>query len=200
MGRKYPRFLYSEALNTKSEGPFIIHTLPPRFITKPEFDKQRNLTDFALIDNWDNAETITRWAIQEEMRKWFYFSGRQYSQHPKDKILVQLAACEFIKDYHTNYSVEQAAEIVSICFPTKTKTINDHHSSYGLKHLLERISSIFISINMNRKYCSNDTMKAAFDYHGFKSVADGPNCSYNISEKDFENINELTMQKKDLQC
>jgi hypothetical protein len=34
MARKYPRFLYSNPLNTKSPGPFLIHTLFPRVIFK----------------------------------------------------------------------------------------------------------------------------------------------------------------------
>lgn len=32
MARKLPRFLFSDPKNTKSKGPFIIHTLEPRLI------------------------------------------------------------------------------------------------------------------------------------------------------------------------
>jgi hypothetical protein len=34
MARNYPRFLYSNPQNTKSEGPFIVHTIFPRSIFK----------------------------------------------------------------------------------------------------------------------------------------------------------------------
>jgi hypothetical protein len=34
MARDYPRFLYSNPQNTKSKGPFIVHTLFPRAIIK----------------------------------------------------------------------------------------------------------------------------------------------------------------------
>jgi hypothetical protein len=34
MARNYPRFLYSNPENTKSKGPFIVHTLEPRVILK----------------------------------------------------------------------------------------------------------------------------------------------------------------------
>ncbi len=32
MARGYPRFLYSNPQNTKSEGPFIVHTLYPKAV------------------------------------------------------------------------------------------------------------------------------------------------------------------------
>jgi len=190
MGRKYPRFLYCDAMNTKSEGPFIIHALHPKFICKPDFDKKRNVTALLLIDNWDNAGLEERWKVEEEIRKWFHFSGRQYSSHPKDRLLVQLSLLDFLKEYEIAYSIEEAIDVIRICFPTKTKTINDKHSSYGLKHLLEHISELHTPKN-TKKYCSNDTMKAAFEAEGFNFTTNGPNCSYNISEKDFNNIHEL---------
>lgn len=34
MSREYPRFLFSNPKNTKSKGPFIIHTLEPELIMK----------------------------------------------------------------------------------------------------------------------------------------------------------------------
>jgi hypothetical protein len=32
MARNYPRFLYSNPQNTKSKGPFIVHTLYPKAV------------------------------------------------------------------------------------------------------------------------------------------------------------------------
>ena len=34
MSRGYPRFLYSHPKNTKDEGPFIVHTLEPKFVVR----------------------------------------------------------------------------------------------------------------------------------------------------------------------
>ncbi len=41
MARKFPRFLITQELgNTKSKGPFIIHTIYPKYISKIHKDKQ----------------------------------------------------------------------------------------------------------------------------------------------------------------
>ena len=34
MAREYPRFIFSNPKNTKSEGPFLVHTLDPYIIFK----------------------------------------------------------------------------------------------------------------------------------------------------------------------
>lgn len=197
MGRKHPRFLYCEAVETKSEGPFIIHALPPKFICKPSFDEKRNLTGVRYLEWWDEEPILgTRWKIEEEIRTWFRYCGRKYSTHPQDVLLSKLSELQFLKEYQTPYTVEQATIVVKICFPTELKNINHSHSSYGLKHLLERISEMFTS-DYNRKYCSNDTMKAAFEKAGFsieRNSPHSPNYSYNISDKDFRNIDLLTQR------
>ncbi len=191
MGRKYPRFLYCDAVNTKNEGPFIIHTLPPRFICKPEFDRKRNIIDIKQVDDWGESSFSERYGVYDDLRTWFNFSGRQSSAHPKDRLHTQLASFDFLKDSSNNFTVEQAIAVIDVCFPTKNKNINENHSSYGLKHLMERISEMYTEGD-NRKYCSNDTTKEAFEKQGFQFVTKGPNCWYNISEKDYNNINELT--------
>lgn len=42
MSRQFPRFLFSNPKNTKSKGPFIVHTLEPRIIIRvakvPNYD------------------------------------------------------------------------------------------------------------------------------------------------------------------
>ena len=55
------------------------------------------------------------------------------------------------------------------------KTINRHHTSYGLKHIAERFLGFYVS---------NDDMKAAMVACGFeaKQVSE-LNCSYNVSER-----------------
>lgn len=34
MAREFPRFLFSNPKNTKSKGPFVVHTLHPKFIVR----------------------------------------------------------------------------------------------------------------------------------------------------------------------
>jgi hypothetical protein len=36
MARGYPRFIFADTKNTKSDGPFVIHLLEPRLIYKVE--------------------------------------------------------------------------------------------------------------------------------------------------------------------
>lgn len=53
MARKFPRFLFSNPKNTKSEGPFIIHTMEPRFIAKVDIIERPHLFDIELLESWD---------------------------------------------------------------------------------------------------------------------------------------------------
>ena len=191
MGRKHPRFLYCEAIDTKSEGPFVIHALQPKFICRLSFDEKRNITGVHYLDYWDETDMQTRFDTENDLIKWYNFSGRKNSSHPKDILLAQLSELSFLKEYQNEYTIDEAVQIINICFPTKVKAINQSHSSYGLKHLLERISEKYTP-GYNRKYCSNDTMKSAFEIAGFKFTVDGPNCSYNISEKEYKDISILT--------
>ncbi len=73
-------------------------------------------------------------------------------------------------------------------FVTEVKTINKHHTNYGLKHLFERlIGSIYIS---------NGEFTVAMIYCGFDfKVIDIPmNCNFNISEKDCKVIDKIVNQ------
>ncbi len=185
MARKYPKFLWSNPTNTKSDGPFIIHTQRPRFIAKPHFTEQRYFHSISILEMWDDDLGPFDPEVNEakaELFQWFEHSGRQMSIHPDDKIIWEISRLPFLKDNQVEFTVEQAREIVRILFPSKTKVIYPSSNSYGFKHLLERISG---SLNKgNRKYCSNDTMKKAFELEGFKMQADGPNAFMNLSAKE----------------
>jgi len=65
----------------------------------------------------------------------------------------------------------------------KIKSINKRHTSYGLKHIVER------AINF---YISNDAFIAAAVYSGFdvKLIDDSPNVLFNISEKSIKNFSK----------
>lgn len=184
MARKYPKLLWSNPSNTKSSGPFVVHTQYPRFIAKPHFDEKRNLIDTSIIEIWEKESTqIDTWEIQKGIPMWFNESGRYQSIHEDDKLICGLSRLEFLKENSGHYTVEEARQVLQVLFPVKATTIYHGSSSYGLKHLLEHISGAF-GIRHNYKYCGNDTMIKAFEQEGFRSVyEDGsPNPHFNITK------------------
>lgn len=192
MARKYPKFLWSNPTNAKSDGPFIVHTQEPRFLAKPHFDEQRNLNSITILEMWDNTYghfDPEVQEIEEEIFKWFEHSGRSISIHPHDKILWEISRLEYLKENRIDFTVEQVREVLRILFPSMSKIIYKSSNSYGFKHLFERISG---SVNKgNRKYCSNDTAIEAFKLEGFKLVMDGPNAFMNLSAKEVKTARTL---------
>ena len=185
MGRKYPRFLYSEPTDSKSEGPFVVHTLPPRFVCKLEFDHRRYLTSVHYVGNWEDVDYSVRDEVFQELRKWYNFSGRKQSSHPKDKILVNLETLDFLKNSE-NFTVEQVAQVIKICFPSKATTINKGRD-------INRIRNLMVNFANRSKYCSEETARSAFELCGF-SHQDEDLCRYiNILEKEYKIFKELTM-------
>lgn len=192
MARKYPKFLWSNPTNSKSEGPFIVHTQEPRFLAKPHFDDRRNFHSISVLELWTEGydhydqEVLD---VQQELFKWFDNSGRSMSIHPLDQILYAVSRLTFLKESQTEFEVEQVRELVRILFPTKTKTTYNTSSSYGFKHLMERISR---SINKGKpKFCDNETIIEAFRLEGFKLTMDGPNAYMNLSTKEVKTAKTL---------
>ena len=63
MARPYPRFIYSDPQDTKSAGPFIIHTLHPQLIAKVSFNQEGfpqiiPLSTFTPADDKQTDEVI----------------------------------------------------------------------------------------------------------------------------------------------
>lgn len=50
MAKLFPSFIFSNPTNTKSKGPFLIHTKYPRFIAKPSPS-----LDITILEKWDDA-------------------------------------------------------------------------------------------------------------------------------------------------
>lgn len=196
MGRQFPRFLLCNSSTAKSKGLFIVHSLEPRFIAIPEFSEGRGIQDCRVIEVWsDGYNKYDGKVLQvvEEIPNWWKYSGIHESNDPRDKVISGLSKLKFLKDSSTHFTIEQVQEVIKIVFPTKAKRVNDSRSSYGLKHDVERISSIFISRHSN-KYCSNDTLKEAMANEGFKATKEDPNSPnehYNISEKELNIISKL---------
>lgn len=51
MARNYPRFLFSNPINTKTTGPFIVHTLFPRGIFRINYlPEEKNKFAFSVAE------------------------------------------------------------------------------------------------------------------------------------------------------
>jgi hypothetical protein len=104
--------------------------------------------------------------------------------------MKQLKPLPYMNDsYSPHFTVDQAREVIRIVFPTRTKNINTNHSSYGIKHLFERLTS-YIGGEGRHKYCSNQTIKEAMRLEGFQVYEQQgtPNHFYNISEADYKAV------------
>lgn len=53
MARGYPKFLFSNPKNTKDEGPFVVHTVPPHFIAKLNVHKGKVAGHQIMV--WDSS-------------------------------------------------------------------------------------------------------------------------------------------------
>jgi hypothetical protein len=71
MARQYPRFIFSNPQNTKSKGPFVIHTLEPRFIAKVEV-KTINTFDISLLENWSSESDDSVKIYVEDANFWLF--------------------------------------------------------------------------------------------------------------------------------
>jgi len=193
MAKKFPRFLISDPTNVKFRGPFIVHTLEPQFICRPEFDQKRHVADCILLETFDKSSSENEvHEIMKEIPEWYKYSGIHQSNHTEDKLLSEVDGCEFLKDHSTHYSVEDARKIIRILFPTKAKKIYEGSSSYGIKHLFEHISETIINSKFGtKKYCSNNTVIEAFENEGFKMKEEGPNRCMNLLASEINRAKKL---------
>jgi hypothetical protein len=193
MGRYFPRFLLSRSTQAKSKGTFIIHTLDPGFIAEPTFDEARRIIDIHVVHVFEQGTFYQEKAkeiAEKEIQKWWKYSGIHDSCDPRDRLISKLSALSFLRDNSSQFTVDQATEVIKILYPTKAKRLNTDVSSYGIKHDLERLSLLFLP-GLSTKYCSNDTIKEAFAKEGFKHSSDGPNEFYNISEKECHLVRKI---------
>lgn len=191
MARKYPKFLWTNPTQTKSEGPFIVHTQEPRFIAKPIFDTKRRLIHTDVVEVWSKDPDLDAvMDIEELIPAWFNLSGREQSVHEDDKLLCSVSRLTFLRETHPHLTVEQARAVIQAVFPSKARNIYHATSSYGLKHLFEYVSRA-VTKNLGYKYCSNETLIEAFELEGFKSIKDGPNRYFNISSKEIQSAQRM---------
>lgn len=182
MAKKFPRFLYSDPTNVKEKGPYIVHTLDPQFICTPKFDNKRHIVDMKILtvfkEGYDYFEV---YSMLDEIKEWYKYSGIYQSNNADDKVVGDIMKLEFLKDYKSEYTVEQARKLIQILFPSKAKNIYEGSTSYGLKHLFEHVSQTVMETRYgNSKYCSNNTLIDAFELEGFRMKAEGPNRCMNL--------------------
>lgn len=72
MARNYPRFLLSNPTNTKSEGPFIVHTIFPKGILKVD----AFLNKISFIDVWDECNSEERMNVERDAAKWLHYQNK----------------------------------------------------------------------------------------------------------------------------
>lgn len=204
MGRRFPTYLLSIADDVKNPGIFVTRTIDPVYVAKiHDFGKLKSQIKIEFIEffNEDFLETIepenqskTIKFIHKHLINWYYNERKKVNNityQSKEVLRLRIEQFSFMEN-QIPFTVEEARQLIRIAFPNKLKTINKNHSSYGLKHLLERISRRF----GQGKYCSNDTLKEAFLLEGFKSEeASTLNLWFNISERDYDLIENTTPNK-----
>lgn len=81
-----------------------------------------------------------------------------------------------------------AARYVIECYLMPISCINRTHSSYGLKHLIERI--LANETNQQINYVSNGALILAMYDAGFRisRISNSPNCFFNVSERSVKRL------------
>lgn len=81
-----------------------------------------------------------------------------------------------------------AARNVIECYLVPISSINRTHSSYGLKHLIERI--LANETNQQINYVSNGALILAMYDAGFRisRISNSPNCFFNVSERSVKRL------------
>lgn len=81
-----------------------------------------------------------------------------------------------------------AARDVIECYLVPISSINRTHSSYGLKHLIERI--LANETNQQINYVSNGALILAMYDAGFRisRISNSPNCFFNVSERSVKRL------------
>lgn len=76
MSRGYPRFLYSNPKKTKSKGPFLVHTLYPKFLAKVSFLPTEQ--GLIIIEMWDECnDQLLINEVVEAAEKWLYYAAKE---------------------------------------------------------------------------------------------------------------------------
>lgn len=193
MGRSIPRFLLSHVSNTKTKGTFIVHTLDPGFVAEIVLDEARQIQEIEIIKVFESGSYYkeeARSIADQQIRDWWKYSGMSLSCDPRDKIISKLSSFAFLKDNSTEFSVDEAREMIRVAYPTKAKRIYSEVNSNGIKHDFERISGLFLK-GATKKYCTRQTVEEAFAKEGFEVRTESDGNTFNISEKECSRFRKL---------
>lgn len=92
-----------------------------------------------------------------------------------------------------HFTVDEAVKVIEVAFPTKLAGMYRGSTSYGFKHKLENLSTIFNPQKLY-KYCSNNVVIEAMQRAGFslkKESPNSPNYFFNVAKKDVRRLQVL---------
>lgn len=71
MSRNYPRFLFSNPINTKSKGPFVFHSIFPAAICKIiDYDQNNKTFGLEVLKMYDDCSQTEIDLMLSDMRNW----------------------------------------------------------------------------------------------------------------------------------
>lgn len=71
MSRLHPRFLFSDPQNTKSKGPFVVHTIFPAAICKIiDYDHNQKTFEIEMLTAFDHCNQQEIDLMLSDMRNW----------------------------------------------------------------------------------------------------------------------------------
>lgn len=131
---------------------------------------------------------VTKKQVEEVLKKYpdlhyYGFGFRMYEPmtiQERDKLKR-----EKLKELQQHFfnSLKEIEHVVNLLqHIKKIKTINERHSSYGLKHWAEKTAP--------GRYISNGSFIVGAILTGFETIIDGPNAWFNISEKSFKEVSK----------
>ena len=71
MARQFPRFLFSNPKNTKTQGPFIIHMLEPNLLFKVEWGIKPNTFILHVVPKFGSGTLSEVGQLELAARSWF---------------------------------------------------------------------------------------------------------------------------------
>lgn len=96
MARQYPRFLFSNPTNTKSEGPFLIHCIYPKCVMKIlDFGTQLNLQ---FIEFWEEPLQKDDTGLKETVQRKMLNEAKQWLISAKENNIEVIAWLQEIKN------------------------------------------------------------------------------------------------------
>lgn len=101
-----------------------------------------------------------------------------------------LSKVDISYDHRTEFTVEEVEKVIAVLFPKRSEKLYRKATSYGFKHVMERISELFNDSGIP-KYCNNRTFISAMQNAGFRAepeIKGSPNYFFNIETRQAKNL------------